>query len=506
MARLDPNRTIITFDGTKAIRANCKYIRSKFYEINRQCFKINSKWNRINNGKITFDYEVENWVTIDTPGLMKGIVSVEKNGSFQYGDFSKNLCRNVRGKVISSLPTGKSSHIETFLDEELLSTNSKYVVGKYKNLEYSFLVPTKEHNNAAEARKFLSQLVQPTTKIRITETYRDIPVGYGSAENIPVFTKTSNKYFVPDYIPKTNEVKSLFGKLPYTFGFEFETKEGVIPQHNLFKNGLIPCKDGSISGFEYVTVPMGGDKGINMLYKQISLLQKYCSISENEVLHVHLGGYPLKEDSIMALWYLNRMLEEDIYKLFPKHYKNTGSFKKNSYCGPLEHFDIFPETSGTPKEQLSSLYYNLSGRNSKFKGFLVEHHPRDNSGRHKWYVNERYKWVNFIPLMFGTRGTIEYRIHTPTMNFDKVINWLIIVQSILMFAEDNKKQLLTGDKYYNLRHVLNNSLSNFPKVVKKLTNYISYREKIYAGGKDVYGKKEINTESFRLPKELNIFE
>ena len=44
---------IITFDGTPAVRTNCRKIKNEFYEINRQCFKMSDdKWHRINNGKV----------------------------------------------------------------------------------------------------------------------------------------------------------------------------------------------------------------------------------------------------------------------------------------------------------------------------------------------------------------------------------------------------------------------------------------------------------------------
>jgi hypothetical protein len=47
-------------------------------------------------------------------------------------------------------------------------------------------------------------------------------------------------------------------EFPYTFGLEFETAGGFIPQHQLYELGLIPLRDGSIKGIEftsYVTSP-----------------------------------------------------------------------------------------------------------------------------------------------------------------------------------------------------------------------------------------------------------
>ena len=52
-------------------------------------------------------------------------------------------------------------------------------------------------------------------------------------------------------------------EFPYTFGLEFETAGGYLPQHQLYELGLIPLRDGSITGIEFTTVVLQGNKGLN---------------------------------------------------------------------------------------------------------------------------------------------------------------------------------------------------------------------------------------------------
>ena len=74
---------------------------------------------------------------------------------------------------------------------------------------------------------------------------------------------------------ESNDINFKFiNELPYTFGLEFETAGGFLPQHRLYELGLIPLRDGSITGIEFATVVLQGNKGLNLLKRQI-ITQKY---------------------------------------------------------------------------------------------------------------------------------------------------------------------------------------------------------------------------------------
>lgn len=82
-------KIVTTFDGTKAIKSNCRHIKGKYYEMNRQCFNMpDGQWHRVNNGKIVKDIRKDVWVFKNHPNLVKGIVDVEE-GNPKIGYFSK---------------------------------------------------------------------------------------------------------------------------------------------------------------------------------------------------------------------------------------------------------------------------------------------------------------------------------------------------------------------------------------------------------------------------------
>ena len=82
--------------------------------------------------------------------------------------------------------------------------------------------------------------------------------------------------------------------IKYSFGLEFETSNGIIPEEICFADGLIPLRDGSISGNEYSTVVLQGHKGFNLLYQQLETLRKYTRFDKECSLHIHFGGFPLE--------------------------------------------------------------------------------------------------------------------------------------------------------------------------------------------------------------------
>jgi len=79
----------------------------------------------------------------------------------------------------------------------------------------------------------------------------------------------------------------------------------------------------------------------------------------------------------------------------------------------------------------------------EFHKFSNKNHPQDPHGEHKWMINSRYHIINLVPFLFGKRGTIEFRVHPPTLNPIKAINWLFICNAILKFANIQKSSWYT---------------------------------------------------------------
>lgn len=219
-------------------------------------------------------------------------------------------------------------------------------------------------------------------------------------------------------------------EIPYTFGIEFETSVGCIPEPICFRDGLIPLRDGSITGPEYSTVVMGGSKGINLLYQQLETLRKYTHFNKECALHMHLGGYPVDRAFIFTLYSLCYHLESDFIKMTNRDVFNTSRYKATGkdYCNPLDEFANF-------KDMFEGLV------RLEFTGDLYGSHPDDVDRNQKWHIHSRYKCVNFINMLcYKSPKTVEFRFLRPTYNFTKIYTWLLLFTAILKFAESFTKK------------------------------------------------------------------
>jgi hypothetical protein len=465
-----------TYDGTTAERRSCRFIKGCYYVKNKQCFFIDGQWYRIDSGKIIFDYESREWIIIGSKDLTKGIVGFDKD-EFLFGSFSKNVNKNI---YLYSPSIG----FQLTLDEQILSERTEFREG-LNGVYYN------EKDIKSLPKEF-------TTKLRPRrEDYYTFGYNYGSDILIPTFRKRFNDNFKGDPL-KSDAYKYISG---FTFGVEFETDRGAIPEKYLINNGLIACRDGSISGFEYTTIPLEGETGIQCIKKVCDLITKYCSCSVNESMHVHIGMYPKTVRTIASLYRLSIILQREIYSMFPYYYADTSQFKRKGYCNPMYRAGEF---ASNPREIFEEIFYYLSN-GSTFKTFPTSNHPLDRSGQHKWEISPRYHWLNFIPIIWGTRGTVEFRCHTPTLSATKTIYWLFILIAILKYAKSHVKELTTV-KQAELPKITLTSILNsvYPRKISRiLIKYMEDRKAHYKSKQDPTGELEIKEESKRIiPKDL----
>lgn len=214
--------------------------------------------------------------------------------------------------------------------------------------------------------------------------------------------------------------------LKYSFGWEFETSMGYIPEPLCFRDGLIPLRDGSIKGIEYSTVVLQGNKGLNLLKQQTDTLKEYCAFNKECSLHVHMGGYPVDPKAIWVLYVVLKKVEEPLRRILPPLTFNSGKYKESGkdYCKFLPGFSNFCD-----------MYESFV--NTRYFGSLTEGHPSDPDRRHKWNVESRYYWANFINLLcYDSPKTIEFRFLRPSFNFEKIVNWLAVFNALLIFSEN----------------------------------------------------------------------
>lgn len=463
--KLNPHRIVTTAFGKKAKRSECRYIRSEFYKMDEECFNVNGKWYRINSGFLGKNIDTQKWELKEN--LVYGLVLDEDK--VVPGYFNKDVIKNVPIKF-ADLP---------------LNIKDLVVSGSTNILAHTELVPVKIGLEEELSSGVFTRKSKLNTIKGIKGDY-DFPIDYSF--------EYSGGYVLDETIKYLNTTKPNINNniIPHTFGFEFETTDGFIPPRVLVKTGLIPVRDGSISGYEYVTVPLEGNKGLACIKNAAQALTKYTTKSLLCSLHLHLGKLPISEAYLSKAYVVCTKLQDEIYSMFAPSLAATHTYKQRDYCNALK---VIPQ--GAIPEIVDYVAGSKGYHANNYRGLGAKGHPADTENRRKWQVESRYVWANFVPYIFSKRHTIEFRIHTPTANPTKIINWLFICSAILKFAEDYD---VMDTKPLILRQVL----SVYPKdIADYLNSYIEYRktmikESVILG--DTRGELEINSDyEFEFP-------
>lgn len=270
---------------------------------------------------------------------------------------------------------------------------------------------------------------------------------------------------------KENVDYSLSKYLKYSFGLEFETSQGYIPEMDCYRDGLIPLRDGSISGVEYSTIVLDGNRGLNLLNQQIETLKEFTYFNKECSLHIHFGGYPIDPKAIFILYNVLKSIEPEIECLNPRDVYNTARYKKSGkdYCKKL-----FNTTS------FNGLYNALTGID--YMGDLHQPHPNDVERTHKWDCHSRYVWCNLLNMVcYDSCKTVEFRFLRPTYNFTKIYVWMYIFNAILLYSEKlnseikSKADLTIRRKISSVRPTLFKMVDEvYPqKIAIKLKSYIN---------------------------------
>ena len=428
---------VTTIFGNIVSKKKCISISGEYYEKNVDCFNIDGRWFRKGNPRIYFDDIKQEWRKI-TPNVIEGIINYnEIDNSYTYGKFEKEFENDY---FIDTL-YGR----QTICNKELFNKIPK-IFDAFNGVFYDY------------KRAYSRNYEQSKDKLGTAYIYSFERL-YNSENLIELFSRVDNSKYAEKLI-NVDSYSELLDK--YSFGFEIETSAGIIPEYKCKQLGLIPLKDGSISGHEYTTIPMKGISGVNLLANQMKELKNSCTIDRNCSVHLHLGGFPLEESKILSLYNLCYELQNEIGELFPFYVFNTGNYKSNGkdYCKRL------PEKM----DSIEALYDFLSEGNADWDNNFTKVHPRDPKHDRKWEVHSRYYYCNFINMLFGKNvKTVEFRIHNATTNIDKLINWLHICVAILNYAENG-----TPMNSITLKDVLEFSYSK--EVYEILNNYIRIRK------------------------------
>lgn len=301
---------------------------------------------------------------------------------------------------------------------------------------------------------------------------------------------------------RSRGIAKLLGGL--TFGAEFETSQGTLQSSFLGPAGLVPVIDGSLSSrdqYEYATVVYKGSKGLEALKRVCKRLTSQCRVDHSCAMHMHIGSLPKNKEYIVALYQLFYRLQDDLFNLVPyyKRHEQAIMGKSKEYSERLIDLGISTNTLYKSKnkeeyqKELNAWYTEIfsfiscgwkPGKAYNTKEFKATGRtPWDR----QWNCPTRYYALNLVNYFFSS-GTVEFRLHGPTVNFHKTLMWLLLCVGIVRYAEKYTKKILLGEDKIRLVDVIDEFYTNF------------YEEDTPQKLRDLY--KEVTDELHRYVKEV----
>lgn len=477
-------KTVRTVDGETEYLTHCKKMPDGYYYVKGKHLElVDDDWVRI--VPKVYDHELKKEV-IQTSHLIYGVISIDESGNHQLGYFSRNPYTNCR---ISRLADGDD---KTCMDYKML--DEKYFA---ESLAYG----TYYHRGRLSS----SDLKTITTKC-IGKSNNDR--AYNVMDSNSGFEKYKQLY-EGSVIRVDKDLHSVSSYLKgITFGAELETINGTLPDHICNQYGVIICKDGSTKDREghyppeYVTVPLTGSKGLQVLRNLPKEIQKRSDIDIKCSYHLHLGGFAIDRIFMVSLFKLCCKIQNEVFMMFP-HYKTDEvkyANKEKNYCKKLPNV-LTSYKAGDFNTYVNNAYedvYSFLTGGKKFDGTFNMRSKANPWGGHKWDIQTRYYWVNFVNPVFGKQDTIEFRLHTATLNPDKILNWLLMCVAIIKFAQNNS-ELCLSDKPIKFEKVLDyyQNLKGTPYGAKLTANLIDYYDT-----RKAYFDQKTKEENYVVPEEF----
>lgn len=359
-------------------------------------------------------------------------------------------------------------------DEDLKKLN---IIENYKDGYY--YLKNELNNNFENVVYETFNKVNSTEIIRI---YNDIN-DFDQLLNHIIFNSKS------EYIQKFKQKPKTYlltENIKYSYGIEIECSKGIL-KPNVYGLYNVHCeRDGSLNnkegGPEFITDVIQGDFEILDFQKLCKELAKRCEIDKFCSIHLHIGNTQKTNKFIVNLYLLCKSTEAELFTIMPE------SRRKNEYCRPIENVISSNTIEILKKCKYSQhMYYDLlfkdlfktASGGIELSSELNKNHNHPKGSKAGYNHNSiRYWWINFIPLIFKTRNTndtktIEFRLHSATLNFEKIYMWMLICSGIVKYAEEN---IIEEDKQYLLKDIINYA---FKKKSNTINNYIEHRKNVF---------------------------
>lgn len=463
---MSAEKKVVTIKGEELPISQCRKFNKLYYklgDINIQnsgdCYLINGKCYREETGLIGYNHSIKQYIVLDN-SVIHGVVDIIEN-KLIIGYFNNNV---KYSKIID-----KNNNNFYLFNPELFKNNKEYREQLSTGDFY--------HITRLPAYKFNS-IVFPNKNYKYS-------LPYDSKGIIDNNLKNYNENYNPEISDVIKNYAPLLENL--SFGLEFETTKGFIPNRILDKYGLIPLRDGSISGIEYVTVPMEGEKGLQCTADILNVLKERTEYNDDTCsLHLHLGNIPRTKEFILAFFKVGMKIQDEMFQMFPLYKKYNYHIKNKNYSAPLPTFEILSQldpiiNSDNIDINFGVLYKYLSmGQDFKSVGNSLDNvhsHPADPNGNQKWQIKHRYYLYNVIPLLFGNKQTIEFRIHTPTYEVNKILPFIFMNALIVNFTIKNQNVILKTKSFLKeltLIDILNSQIDNYNVSNKNIFRDLMY--------------------------------
>lgn len=202
------------------------------------------------------------------------------------------------------------------------------------------------------------------------------------------------------------------------------------------------------NGLELVSPILYGEKGLNELNKVCEILNRIgAKVDRTCGLHIHfdIADFTVENvKSLLCYWAQNKSL---INGILPK------SRRRNAYCGNITSSDI----ASIVNEDVNSIS-EIAIR-----------------------LGTRYKVINLRSYI--KYGTIEFRQHSGTIDYEKIENWIIMLHQMLVFAKNTEVNPLSASR--------KNTIKNMKQFIFELDlndtyteDYLLKRQEHFRGGEE----------------------
>ena len=193
--------------------------------------------------------------------------------------------------------------------------------------------------------------------------------------------------------------------------------------------------DGSVHGNttysdELVSPPLRGREGLAELKKVMDVLNRIGAVNRTCSVHIHHDIHDYKGNDLFKVVWFYTVFEDTLDSLFPKSRRKNNNY----YCGSV-------------RDKLNAV---------RFRKYYEQHKRKERLSLYD--VNDVFDYDRYVKINLKSivdHGTLEFRQHAGSLEFEKVYNWILLSQRIVEICKTSI-HVKSGveDSWNNLKYVL----------------------------------------------------